>query len=232
MERPGRWERRGARARKEWTAGVLPDPVPGQRETSSALHGERLDAVMGVLRADGARTVADLGCGSGALLRRLVADPRFTRIVGVDASLEALATAERLLRAERADPARVSLRHGSFLDPGAELAGFDAAVMVEALEHVDPALLSRLERGIFAALRPRLVVLTTPNRDYNARLGLAEGRLRHPDHRFEWSRARFRAWAGGVAARNGFAAEFREVGRSDPLLGSATQMAVFRRAGP
>lgn len=230
MERPGRRERRGARARKEWTAGVLPGPVRGQRETSSLLHEERLDAVMDVLRAAGARTVVDLGCGSGALLQRLAAEPRFTRIVGVDASTEALATAERLLAP--LDPARLSLRHGSFLAPDAELAGFDAAVMVEAVEHVDPAHLSRLERGVFAALRPRLVVLTTPNRDYNARLGLAEGDLRHADHRFEWSRARFRAWAGGVAARNGFAAEFRDVGRSDPLLGSATQMAVFRRAGP
>lgn len=207
----------------------LPEGILGQEETSTELHEERLDAVLGVLRRAGAATVLDLGCGAGALLRRLVADARFARVVGVDLSHEALLVAERALAAAGA-PERWELRHGSLMDADPALAGFDAAVLVEALEHVAPGELSRVERAVFGVLRPALVVLTTPNRDYNERYGLAEGELRHPDHRFEWTRGRFRAWAESVAGRNGYAAEVSDVGRGDPLLGAPTQMAVFRRS--
>lgn len=203
------------------------DGVLGQQESSTGLHDERLDAVLDVLRAHHVETVLDLGCGSGSLLARLAEDRRFTRIAGVDSSALALETAARRL-ATAAEPRRWTLHHGSFLDPDPALAGFDAAVLVEAVEHVAPGELSRLERAVWGTLRPRLVVLTTPNRDYNPRYGLAEGELRHPDHRFEWSRARFRAWAASVAERTGYAAETRDVGRADPLLGSPTQMGVFR----
>lgn len=222
MNRETRRARRLAAALRERP----PEPVRGQGAASSELHEERLDAVLGVLRLHGAASVLDLGCGSGSLLRRLAADRRFSRIVGVDASIQALAVAER----ELGDAGgRVSLVHGSFLEADPRLAGFDAAVLVEALEHVEPAHLSRLEAAVFGALRPGLVVLTTPNREYNVRFGLAEGELRHADHRFEWDRRRLRAWTEGVAARNGYAAKVRDVGRADPLLGSPTQMAVFRR---
>jgi small RNA 2'-O-methyltransferase len=224
MHRVPRRDRRLAAALKE----RAPETVRGQEPSSSELHEERLEAVLEVLREHGSSSVLDLGCGSGALLLRLAADPRFRRIVGVDASIQALGVAERALGAGME---RVSLVHGSFLDPRPELAGFDAAVLVEALEHVEPEHLSRLEAVVFGGMRPERVVLTTPNREYNVRYGLAEGELRHADHRFEWDRGRFRAWADGVAARNGYGARVVDVGRADPLLGSPTQMAVFRRGG-
>ena len=227
-----RGERPSARARRAAVAlqARLLDGVLGQQASSTELHDERLDAVLDVLRGAGVRSVLDLGCGSGALLARLVEDERFARIVGVDASAEALATAERRLGAAGAE-GRWELRHGSFLDPAPELAGLGAAVLVEALEHVAPGELSRVERAVFGVLRPALVVLTTPNRDYNVRYGLAEGELRHPDHRFEWTRGRFRDWARSVGGRNGYAPEVSDVGRGDPLLGAPTQMGVFRRLG-
>jgi 3' terminal RNA ribose 2'-O-methyltransferase Hen1 len=206
-------------------------PVRGHGEESTELHEERLDAVMEALLRSGATSVADLGCGSGALLARLLADPQFTRIIGIDTAFHALAVAERLRPASGGgtDP-RLSIHHGSFLAAAGELAGVDAAVMVEVLEHIDPGHISRVERAVMVVMRPRLVVITTPNRDYNERYGIARGRTRHADHRFEWSRSRFEAWAAGVAARNGYDVEFQAVGPRDALLGSPTQMATFRRS--
>jgi small RNA 2'-O-methyltransferase len=200
----------------------------GQDETKSPLHEERLDAVVRALIASGARTVVDLGCGSGSLVRRLAAEPAFTRIVGVDTSLEALRVAERTLGGA-VDGDRVVLRYGSFTEPDDDLRGFDAAALVETIEHVEPSQLSRVERAVFARLRPGAVVITTPNSEYNVRFGLAEGELRHADHRFEWPRARFRSWAEGVGERNGYRVSSGDIGPADPLLGSPTQMAVFVR---
>jgi small RNA 2'-O-methyltransferase len=197
---------------------------------STSLHEERLDVVVQLLVDSGASEVLDLGCGSGALLRRLLARPEFERIVGIDTSLEALTAAERLCGYEPGT-ARLSLRHGSFTTVDEELRGFAAAAMVETIEHVDPAHLSRVERAVFAEMRPRLVVMTTPNREYNELFGLRRGELRHPDHRFEWDRGRFTSWATGVGKRNRYSVEIDSIGPANRWLGGPTQMAIFRIAG-
>lgn len=203
-------------------------PVHEQECASTDLHEERLEAVVDILRESGAASVLDLGCGPGALLRRLVAEKQFTRIVGVDVSLEALRQAARLLAASGAsDCGRVSLMHGSFASPDPTLAGFDAAVMVETLEHIQLRRLSQVERAVFAELRPGLVLITTPNREYNVLYGLAEKELRHADHHFEWSRMKFQTWSAGVARRNGYRVDFEDLGPAHPALGSPTQMGVF-----
>jgi 3' terminal RNA ribose 2'-O-methyltransferase Hen1 len=194
-------------------------------DASTFLHEERLDAVERLLRDSGARTVLDLGCGSGALLRRLLEGGQFTRIVGLDTSLESLALAERL---RNAGAERLALRHGSFTSADAGLTGFDAAAMVETIEHVEPAHLSRVEQAVFGRMRPGLVVMTTPNREYNELYGMADGELRHADHRFEWDRSRFETWAAGVGKRNGYRVEFEAVGRANAWVGGPTQMAIFR----
>lgn len=189
-----------------------------------------MEAVLAALRACGARSVLDLGCGSGLLLARLAREPHVRRIVGLDASGEAIRAAGDRLKAGGAGPAvSVSLVHGSFTEPDPRLVGFDAAAMVETIEHVDPDRLSAVEKAVFACYRPGTVVITTPNREYNGLLGVPGHRLRHRDHRFEWTRAKFRSWAGGIAARHGYAASFRDVGDVHPALGGATQMAVFAR---
>jgi small RNA 2'-O-methyltransferase len=228
----GRRRDRERRSRRRAAASgweLLGRDSRGQDETKSPLHEERLDAVVRALAAAGARTVVDLGCGSGSLLRRLAAEPAFTRIVGVDTSMEALRVAEAAL-GDAIDGKRLALRHGSFTDPDEDLRGFDAAALVETIEHVEPSRLSRLERAVFARMQPGVAVVTTPNREYNVRYGLAEGELRHVDHRFEWPRARFRSWADGVGERNGYRVSFADIGPADPLLGSPTQMAVFVRS--
>lgn len=225
-----RRERRRRAAEKGFLPGLdLPAPPLDDEAGRTDLHDERLGTVLDVLRESGARTVLDLGCGSGALLRRLIAEPRFTRIVGVDSALEAFTLAERMIaEAGEAGGERVSLEHGSLTAVDRRLAGFDAVTMVEVIEHVRPRELSAVEGAVFAGLAARTVVMTTPNREYNVLYGNAEGEFRRADHHFEWTRAELRAWCSGVAGRNGYSVAFRDIGPPDPRLGSPTQMAIFR----
>jgi 3' terminal RNA ribose 2'-O-methyltransferase Hen1 len=197
----------------------------------TALHAQRLEAVAAVLAEADARSVLDLGCGDGALLLRLASWPAIARIVGVEPSAPRLAELRELLAAAPgADAVKVELIEASLTEPAARRVGFDAAVMVETLEHLPPERLGAVERAVFHGMAPRLVVVTTPNADFNELLGVPSHRHRHPDHRFEWGCARFARWADGVAARTGYAAERRDVGATHPSLGGPTQMAVFRRA--
>jgi 3' terminal RNA ribose 2'-O-methyltransferase Hen1 len=108
------------------------------------------------------------------------------------------------------------------------LAGLDAAVLMEVIEHVDPPRLAALERVVFGSAAPSTVIVTTPNVEHNVRYEtLPAGTPRHRDHRFEWTRAQFRDWAAGVAERNGYRARFLPVGGDDPEVGPPTQLAVF-----
>ncbi|WP_026423233.1 3' terminal RNA ribose 2'-O-methyltransferase Hen1 [Actinokineospora inagensis] len=205
--------------------GTLVEEAP---TTTRPLAVARAEAVVLVLRDVGARRVLDLGCGGGALLDRLVEDPSFTEIVGTDVSSGALDAAERRLsRLPDRARSRVALRHSSLTYTDPALAGFDAAVLMEVVEHLDPGRLPALERVVFEAAHPEHVVVTTPNVEYNPLLGSAP--RRHPDHRFEWTRAEFRSWAGGVADRTGYSVGFRPVGPEHPDLGAPTQMAIFAR---
>jgi 3' terminal RNA ribose 2'-O-methyltransferase Hen1 len=211
-----------------------PQQAEDSLERPLSLNEQRLAAVVGVLREAGARRVLDLGCGEGKLLRELLADRHFEEIVGLDVALRSLEVARDRLNLERLPAAqanRVKLLHGALTYRDQRLSGYDAAAVVEVVEHLDPPRLAAFERVLFEFARPATVVLTTPNREYNVTWeALAAGRLRHPDHRFEWTRQEFQAWAGAVAGRHGYAAEFRTVGPCDERLGPPTQMAVFRAA--
>lgn len=191
----------------------------------------RRSAVVEVLREVGAERVVDLGCGSGALLRALVAEPRIAEITGVDVSVGALEVAARW-RDRLPDRARgrVTLRQSALTYTDASLTGFDAAVLMEVIEHVDEGRLPALENAVFGMAAPGTVVVTTPNVEHNVRYaGLAAGEFRHADHRFEWTRAQFAAWAGRVAAAFGYVVSHRPVGPQDPEVGPPTQLAVFTR---
>ena len=197
------------------------------------LNEKRMGAVVAALRASGAKSVLDLGCGPGKLLRALLEDDRFERIVGVDVSYGALEAASRRLRLDRMPPrrrARLELFQTALTYRDSRLAGFDAAAAVEVVEHLDPPRLGSFERVVFEHARPGTVVVTTPNRDYNAKFeALPAGRFRHRDHRFEWTRAELEAWAGRVAADHAYGVRFVPIGPEDPELGAPTQMAVFTR---
>jgi 3' terminal RNA ribose 2'-O-methyltransferase Hen1 len=158
-------------------------------------------------------------------------EPSFERIVGVDISYAALEIAKSRLRLDRLAPRqreRVELFQTALTYRDGRLAGFDAAAAVEVIEHLDEPRLRSFERVVFGHAKPRCVVVTTPNREYNAKFEeLPAGKFRHRDHRFEWTRAEFEAWAARVGAENGYGVRFLPVGPEDPELGAPTQMAVF-----
>jgi len=162
-----------------------------------------------------------------------LADTSFTEILGVDVSPRALQVAARRLRVDQLPDRqreRVRLIQSSLTYRDARIGGFDAAVLMEVIEHIDPPRLAALERAVFGHGRPGTVVVTTPNVEYNVRWpDLPTGAMRHRDHRFEWTRQQFRDWAGGVAARYGYHLRALPVGEDDPRLGPPTQMAVFTR---
>ena len=202
-------------------------------EKPIGLNEQRIGAAIAAIKASGARRVLDLGCGEGNLLRALTKEKSFTQIVGVDASHRALEIANRRLHLERLPEkqrARLSLLHGSLTYRDARLGGFEAAAVLEVVEHLDPARLNAFERCLFEFARPQRVVLTTPNIDYNVKFeNLPAGKLRHKDHRFEWTRAQFQAWGKSVCERFGYEVRFLPIGPDDPALGSPTQMALFTR---
>ncbi|HEX8008354.1 MAG TPA: methyltransferase, partial [Trebonia sp.] len=185
-----------------------------------------------VLRESGARTIGDFGCGDGALTAALLADTAFDRVVAMDVSARALRQAARRLRPDRMPEARrdrLRLIQSALTYRDERLAGLDAAVLMEVIEHVDPERLVAVERAVFGFAAPGTIVVTTPNAEHNAEYGLPEGALRHPDHRFEWTRAEFSSWARRVAAAYGYDVRLRPVGAESPA-GAPTQMAVFTRA--
>lgn len=204
-----------------------------QVERKISLNGHRLNTVMDTLRESGAKRVLDLGCSHGNLLRRLLEDKQFEQIVGLDVSHRALEIAAERLRLDRLPERqrqRIQLLHGSLIYRDRRLEGFDAAAVVEVIEHLDVPRLAAFERVLFEFARPRTVVVTTPNVEYNVRFEtLPAGKFRHKDHRFEWTRRQFRDWAGNVALRFGYTVRFMPVGPEDSEVGPATQMGVFGR---
>ncbi len=194
----------------------------------TSLHEERLTIVLETLRSRGAARVLDLGCGDGPLLMALAGDSYFTQITGLDISRQALeACGHKLAQAGLAGDQRVSLLSESFAEANPKLRGYDAAVLLETIEHIPPDRLSQVERAVFNSYQPRLVLITTPNQECNELLGVPAHRLRHPGHEFEWTRAKFQSWAKGVAGRNSYQVEFSGIGWAHPMLGSASQMALF-----
>ncbi|HEY2147554.1 MAG TPA: 3' terminal RNA ribose 2'-O-methyltransferase Hen1 [Pirellulales bacterium] len=200
-------------------------------EKPLSLNEQRHGAVLAVLRVSGAKTVLDLGCGEGLLLRALLDERQFERIVGVDVSVRALGRAAQRLEYDRLPPKqreRIQLLHGSLIYRDQRLSGFDAAAVVEVIEHLDPPRLAAFERVLFEFARPKSIVLTTPNREFNVRWqSLPAGQFRHRDHRFEWSRAEFQDWAIRVAERFGYSVRFVPIGIEDPAVGPPTQVGVF-----
>ncbi|MGH3657485.1 MAG: 3' terminal RNA ribose 2'-O-methyltransferase Hen1 [Micromonosporaceae bacterium] len=229
--------------------GAAAEEEKAAAEPRKPLVAHRKEAVLAALEDSGATRVLDLGCGEGALLLDLVRHRRYTEIVGADVSSRALLIAERRLSRlpewqlvkppgpgrgssrEAAPPERVRLIQSALTYHDDRLVGYDAAVLMEVIEHLDAERLPALEQAVFGHAAPHTVIVTTPNAEYNVRYEDLTG-MRHHDHRFEWTRAEFATWAARSAANHGYTVEIRPVGEPDPDVGSPTQLAYFRKEAP
>lgn len=193
------------------------------------LHEQRLEAARAEVLNAGAESVLDLGCGDGDLFVCLATEPGLRRLVGIDICAASLERLQGRLDEHPVRAGNIELQRASMTEGHPALTGFDCAVLIETIEHIDPSRLSQLERAIFGQMRPRTIVITTPNAEFNPLLGVPPHRFRHPDHRFEWSRARFCGWGRRVAAAWRYDVRFRDIAGAHPDLGGASQMAVFRQ---
>lgn len=197
------------------------------------LHDRRLNDVAERLKASGAQRVLDLGCGEGKLVRVLMKERQFKEILGLDVSYRSLELAAERLHFDTMPPMqkqRIKLVQGSLMYRDKRLQGFDGAAVVEVIEHLDEARLAAFERVLFEFAKPNTVVVTTPNSEYNVKFEtLPSGQMRHKDHRFEWTRAQFQAWASGIAERYAYTVSFFPIGDEDPAVGAPSQMGVFSR---
>ena len=202
-----------------------------QKVKKERLHDIRLKLVTEKLKQSGAASVIDLGCGDGKLLRLLLKEKQFTRIAGTDVSYSELEKSQDKLHwneMPEKQRERLSLFRSSLTYRDKRFSGFDAAAVVEVIEHLDPNRLPALEKSLFTYAKPQTIVLTTPNREYNVRYeNLSAGKVRHSDHRFEWTRSEFAAWAERVARENNYTVAFFPVGEEEENIGAPSQMAVF-----
>lgn len=205
-------------------------------EARLSLNDQRMQSVLSEVRRLGADTVLDLGCGEGKLLSAILKERKITRLVGLDVSIKALEYAAERLNLDRLPAAvrnKVELLHGSLTYRDKRLSHFDVATVIEVIEHLDTGRLAAFERVLFEFAKPKAAIVTTPNVEFNVKFEtLPAGQFRHPDHRFEWSRAEFEDWSQRICEHYGYTVQFLPVGEVDLVVGAPTQMAVFEQVQP
>lgn len=206
-------------------------PDEKEIEEHIGLNEVRLRMTTEIIKKSGAKRVLDLGCGEGKLLRKLMREKQFEEVVGMDVSHQSLRIAKQRLHYDRlseSEQERITFLQGSLCYRDSRLAGYDAAAVIEVIEHLDKPRLAAFERALFEFAFPKMVVLTTPNVEFNVKFeNLPAGKFRHRDHRFEWTRNEFECWSKDVANRFGYSVIFRSIGEEYADVGSPTQMAVF-----
>jgi 3' terminal RNA ribose 2'-O-methyltransferase Hen1 len=231
----------GAESGTEETVAENPEATEISAEISAEasvenllrLNDERLLTVLDELKASNAKSVIDMGCGEGNLLKHLIKEKTFIAIAGTDVSVASLNRAKERLKLDslsEEQKKRVTLFQSSLCCRDKRFRNYDAAALVEVIEHLDENRLSSLASVVFGDAAPTVVVITTPNSAYNVNYpGLAAGSFRHTDHRFEWNDAQFRAWAGSIAGRYGYSVHYKGIGAQDGERGTPTLMAVFNK---
>ena len=202
-------------------------------EKPLSLNQQRLEKVADTLQAYNVKSVIDLGCGEGKLIKRLLQNKSIQTITGVDVTHRELEIASKRLKLDRLpfhQQDRVKLIQGSLIYRDRRFQGYDAATLIEVIEHLDLNRLVALERVLFEFAQPKLIIVTTPNIEYNVRFeSLPSSKLRHRDHRFEWTRQEFQNWANNVVKRFNYQVNYKGIGESDAEVGTPTQMAVFNK---
>jgi 3' terminal RNA ribose 2'-O-methyltransferase Hen1 len=203
-------------------------------EAGLSLNELRIQSVLNEVKRISPSSVVDLGCGGGKLLSALLKERSISRLVGLDVSMKSLEYATERLNLDRLPSAirsKIELLHGALTYRDKRLSNFDVATVIEVIEHLDKGRLNAFERVLFEFAKPTAVIITTPNIEFNVKFKtLPAGQFRHPDHRFEWSRAEFEDWSNRICERFGYTVQFLPIGELDIQVGAPTQMAVFERA--
>ena len=198
-----------------------------------SLHEQRLQKAYEFIKQSGATSVLDLGCGEGKLLKKLIKDSQFRRIVGMDVSFSELQKAKEYLFLDTASPLmreRISLFQGSVTYKDDRMKGFDTAALVEVIEHLDEERLPAMEKVVFGNAKPKTVIVSTPNAEYNSVFERLDAEaFRHEDHRFEWTREEFTSWCNKVCTQYGYEVNIHPVGAEEESIGAPSQMAVFTK---
>ena len=206
---------------------------PEKEKARVSLHQKRLEAATLELVSSGAKSVVDLGCGEGKLLKLLLKERQFTNILGMDVAHKALSRASDFLKFDRMSSIqrdRIKLIHGSLTYKDDRLKGYEAAAIIEVIEHLDEDRLPSFAKAVFGHAKPGLVVLTTPNSTYNQLYeNMKENSMRHDDHRFEWTQEEFADWVKGICEQYAYEAVIKAVGDVHETYGPPSQMAVFQK---
>jgi 3' terminal RNA ribose 2'-O-methyltransferase Hen1 len=204
------------------------------KEEPIRLQEERVQSTIAILKTlnPPPLRIGDLGCGSGALIKLLVSERAFEEIIGMDVSSRSLQIAEKKLRITKRQvwqKPKVSLLHGSLVYMDARLKELDTILLLEVIEHLEPAKIPILEHNVFEYQSPRYIFVSTPNVEYNQLFpSFQERKYRHADHRFEWTRKEFKQWAERLGEKYSYTIDYYNIGTPDEKLGAPTQMAVFR----
>lgn len=206
-----------------------------EKEARTPLNTQRLETVRQAVLDSGATSVIDMGCGEGRLTGMLLKEPQIRKLTACDVVVSVLERAADRLHYDRMPLTlrnKITLMQASLTYRDKRFSGYDCACVVEVIEHIEPMRIPAFERVLFEFAAPKTVILTTPNREYNANYeGMKEGALRHGDHRFEWTRAEFRVWADHVCEQFGYHCEISGIGEDNEATGTPTQMGVFTKNG-
>lgn len=210
-------------------------PETVEKEAHTPLNTLRLNAVKDAVLVSGATSVIDLGCGECRLTSLLLNEQQIRKVTACDVSVNVLEKAAERLHLDRMQPYRknkLTLMQASLTYKDKRFEGYDCACVVEVIEHIEPMRIPAFERSVFEFASPKTVILTTPNKEYNTNYQfLQSDKLRHNDHRFEWTRAEFKAWTEYICEKFGYTCEISGIGDCDEIYGTPTQMGVFTKNG-
>ncbi|XP_050674299.1 small RNA 2'-O-methyltransferase isoform X2 [Leptidea sinapis] len=179
--------------------------------------------------------VVDFGYHDMSFIKYLKEVPGIKHVLGVDIETIPLQCSSLILGCDehtRENPLKVTLFQGNAADPDYRLIGCDAVIAIEMIEHMLPHDLERFVHTVFGFIKPRIVILTTPNADFNVMFKALENNgLRRLDHFFEWSRSQFNDWCSNIVDRYpNYTVTCKGIGPGPPdtlRLGCCSQLALF-----
>ncbi|MBW4084382.1 3' terminal RNA ribose 2'-O-methyltransferase Hen1 [Paenibacillus sp. S150] len=177
------------------------------------------------------RSIVDFGSGGGKLSARLSSVPGVQEIKAVEPSAAAqLRAMDRFAKLEGRPGAIVPEPvTGSLFYYDEALRGKDVMILCEVIEHIDERRLNRVMETIFHEYAPGTLIITTPNKEYNALYQMEHEKLRHRDHRFEWDREAFGAWCSCWTSAYNYSVRLSGIGEFAQEYGYPTQMAIFTK---